>query len=747
MDPLIIAKQVALSLLARRKKWIVFCAVVAAAIFVPVAYYMSIEPQRHRTTALILIESRPQPAPMFQEFSPYRPLDIQLAILRSRSLGEAVLEALPRASVEDLIENPYNRDYLTELQNRFRRWKGEEPIVESPQRRALAELQRARVAFYPQGGSGLLTISADASKPRVALDIANTYIEVLLARTRSFNVDDTRVTRDFLEQQNAQVSQALAAADSKLREFTIARGGIRPPTRNAETVARLSQAEQALAEVQANKNVAQGRLSAMKAKLDALPAPPPPAMAGPSRPAPTPPAVSPRIGLLRNKLAALEKQLFELETVYTERHPRVTLTKTQIDEVKQELGDAVKDSAPVAAATVASSVPSEDRRAFADVVAALETTVLALGAQEEALREQTASLRKSLSGLSRDEQEFARLSGEVESNRRLQAILADKITGVRMREQGEMRVVKIIDPPSPPVASVNQKRVKFLTMAAMLSLVVGLGIPAAVEYFNRPIQSEEDVRGITGAPVLASVPHIQSRRAPLFQIGAPAENPPNEEHFLFSEAFRRLRVELQLLGRDMPLHRILVASALPGEGKSTVVVNLGLALGEIGRHVILADADFHRPTLHRAFRTANTKGFSDLLAGIGDLHDVMNPVSEGVWLTPRGGSSTALTRTGLGSQRLAQVIDSMAAEAEYVLLDSSPILLIPDNLFMAAAVDAVLLVVQAGVTRPRDLLRAKQVIDKAGTPIVGVVLNRVPRKHSHRYYSYYRTYTKAGARA
>jgi capsular exopolysaccharide synthesis family protein len=619
--------------------------------------------------------------------------------------------------------------------------------VDSPQRRALAELQQARVAFSPRGASGLLEISADASKPRVALDIANTYIEVLLARTRAFNVDDTRVTRDYLEQQNSQVSQALAAADNKLREFTIARGGIRPPTKNAETVARLSQAEQALAEVQANKNVAQGRLSAMKTKLDALPAAAPQATAAGYRPPPpAPPAISPRIGLLRNKLAALEKQLFELETVYTERHPRVTLTRAQIDEVKQELGDAVKDTPPVAAAAAASAVPSEDRRAFADVVAALETTVLALGAQEEALREQAVTLRRNLSGLSRDEQEFARLSTEVESNRRLQVLLADKITGVRMREQGEMRVVKIIDPPSPPTSSANQKRVKFLTIAAMLSLVVGLGIPAAVEYFNRPVQSEEDVRGITGAAVLASIPHIQSRRTPLFQMGGTAEDPANEEHFLFSEAFRRLRVELQLLARDMPLHRILVASALPGEGKSTVVVNLGLALGEVGKSVILADADFHRPTLHRAFRTANTKGFSDLLAGNGTLHDVMNPVSEGVWLAPRGSSSTALTRTGLGSVRLSQVIDSMAAEAEYVLLDSSPILLIPDNLFMAAAVDAVLLVVQAGVTRPRDLLRAKQVIDKSGTPIAGVVLNRVPRKHSHRYYSYYRSYAKAGAR-
>src|SRR5262249_31733624 len=157
-----------------------------------------------------------------------------------------------------------------EIQNSFRRLRGEEPVVESPQRRALFELQRARVRFATQNDAGIVEVSAEASKPRVALDIANTYIEILLSRTRSFNVDDTQVTREYLEQQHGQISQALATSDNALRQFTLSRGGIKPPARNAETVSRLSQIEQQLAEIQANRNMSQSRLSAMKAKLDAL---------------------------------------------------------------------------------------------------------------------------------------------------------------------------------------------------------------------------------------------------------------------------------------------------------------------------------------------------------------------------------------------------------------------------------------------------------------------------------------------
>jgi len=346
--------------------------------------------------------------------------------------------------------------------------------------------------------------------------------------------------------------------------------------------------------------------------------------------------------------------------------------------------------------------------------------------------------------------DYAKLSSDVDTNRRLHAMLADKLTGVRMREQGEMKVVKVIDPPHVPFQGFNQKRFKYLGVAMLLALAVGIGLPGVVEYFNRPVESEADIRQLTGLAVLAALPLIRTRR-PVFMTGKnQAEDVDAEEHFMFTEAFRKLRVEIQLLGRETPLKRLLISSALPGEGKSTVVVNLGLAFGEVGKHVILADADFHRPTLHRTLRTPNTKGFSDLLAGTGDLHDSLTTVAEGVRLAPRGTSSTALSRSGLGSARLPQVIDQMSNEADYVILDSSPTLLIPDNLYMASVADGVILVVHAGTTRPRDLIRTKEIFDKSGTPILGVVLNQLKMnrmKQYQTYYKYYRSYVKADSKA
>jgi polysaccharide biosynthesis transport protein len=742
MDILKVLKQVALSVLARRKKWVLIAFLAALGLFIPAAYRMSHEPPRFRTSSTILMETRPEGIALFREFAPYRPLEVQLAILKSRGLSEAVVESLPRNSVEDLVQNPYTVDYMTMIQNWLRRLRGEEIVVESPQRRALNELRSSRLQFRPIGTTGIVEVSAEASQPRVAMDIANTFVEVLVSRTRSFNVEDSKTSREFLEQQQNQVGKQLGTAEEAMRQFTNARGGVRVPARHTEAVNRLTQMENTYAEVVANKNMAQSRLNALKTKVDSMP----PASVAMARSTTAPPSTAiPRIQRLRAKLQTLEAQLIEFQVQYTDEHPRVMSAKRQIADVQKELGDAVKETTPVP--TASSNVPASDRSAFAETMAALETSTLSLNAQEEALRDQIANQRKNLTGLSRDELEYTRLATEVESNRRLHAMLSEKLSAARIREQGEMKVVKVIDAPSVPQPAANQKRVRFLGVALALALVIGLGVPATIEYFNRPIETDDDVRSLTGLPVLTSIPRVRSRRSMFMIGGGQPDDVSQEEYFLFVEAFRRLRVEIQLLGRDIPMRRIMIASALPGEGKSTVVVNLGLVFGEVGKHVIIADADFHRPTLHRTLKTPNAKGFSDLLAGTGELREAMSPVAEGVWLTPRGASSTALTRTGLGSSRLPEVLDSMSVEAEFVLLDSSPILLIPDNLYMAAATDGVILVCQSGTTRPRDFLRAKSIIEKSGTPILGVVLNQVPVRKVNQYYSYYRAYAKADTKA
>jgi capsular exopolysaccharide synthesis family protein len=387
------------------------------------------------------------------------------------------------------------------------------------------------------------------------------------------------------------------------------------------------------------------------------------------------------------------------------------------------------------------NIPADDRSAFADMVAALDTSIVSLSAQENALKEQIATARRDLSGLSKDELEYRRLASEVETNRKLSTLLSDKLGAARIREQGEMNVVKVIDPPSFPSSAPNQRRMQFVGLALALALIIGLGAPATAEYFNRPIMGEADIKQLTGLPVLAALPEVGSQKLLLAADQKPDAS--QEDYHVFVDAFRRLRVELKMIDDETPLRRILVASALPFEGKSTVVFNLGLALGEVGKRVIIADADFHRPTLHRIADASGRKGFTDLLAGTSELSETMTPITENVQLAPRGSALSAPARTGLGTGRLTKILGDMSEEADYVIMDSSPILLIPDNLYMASAADGIVVVVSVGQTRPRDLVRTHSILQRSGTPILGVVLNRTPIKQLNTYYRQYSGYYSA----
>ena len=738
MDNATVVKQVAISLFARRKKWVALTTLTALVLLVPTAHRLSKEPPRYRTAATVLIENKAGREPLFQEFSPNRPLPVQLAILQSRVLAASVVEALPKNTLEDLLHNPYGRDYIRDMTDWVERLRGNQPASSTPQSRAVSELRRDRVKFVNQAGtSGIVEIQAEATEPQFALDIANTYIEVLLARTRSFNVDDAKSTREYLAQQTVQISDSLARSEAALRTFTTARGGIQIPMKSTETAQRLSQLETTLAEVQANRNISQARLSTLKQKVESSPAGSSRAVAAAQAAAPVPVVSAVNAPRLRAKLSSLEAQMVEARTRYTDEHPRVRSLSQQIGDVQRELGDAVKEVA-IAMPGVGTAVAADERDAFADMVASLETSVVSLTAQEAALKEQAAAARRDLSGLSKDELEYRRLASDVETNRKLSTLLSDKLGAARIREQGEMNVVKVIDPPGLPLPAPNQRRMQFLALAVVLALVIGVGAPATAEYFNRPIMGEADVKQLTGLPILTSVPQVASEKVVFGS--AESEAGPKEEYHLFVDAFRRLRVELQMIGDDRPLRKILVASCLPFEGKSTVVFNLGLAFGEVGKRVIVADADFHRPTLHRIANSAVRKGFTDLLAGTSQLTDTMTPITDNVQLAPRGGALTPSARNGLGTDRLARVLESMSDEADYVLLDSSPILLIPDNLYMAAAADGIVLVVAVGQTRPRDIVKTQLLLERAGTPIIGVVLNRTPVKQLNSYYKQYSGY-------
>ena len=302
--------------------------------------------------------------------------------------------------------------------------------------------------------------------------------------------------------------------------------------------------------------------------------------------------------------------------------------------------------------------------------------------------------------------------------------------------------VAIAEPAVEPDAPVRPKVAQNVLLAALVGLMLAAGVALLLEYLDDTVKSGEDVARLLGVPTLGHVVQLKGSEvqelAPTAKVGS--QSP-------VAEAFRSLRTNLQFSMLDRPGNAILVTSAGPGEGKSTMAANLAAVMAQAGMRVVLVDADLRRPSLHRAFGLKNSQGLTTALLRSGSL--------EGEVLQPGGVNNLVVITTGplppnpselLGSPRMAAMVGTLKGLADVVLFDAPP-LVVADPGVLAGLVDGVLLVVDASATRSEALERAKDALDRAGASgkLVGAVLNRLTeRSGSYHYYYYHHYYSDDG---
>ncbi len=625
--------------------------------------------------------------------------------------------------MEELLKRAMHRDYFLEGRNGIRRLLGRESIVYSPQQRAVMELQTARVSFTPLT-SGEVEIRAIAYSPRVATDLANTYVDVLQTRSRSNIREDARASREFIENMLKQTKATLQESEEKLAKVQRGRASTRFPDRSSAELTQVTQFENNLAEIQASKEIAKARLNLLKGGKDATAKPLPPAAQQ----------------QLTKRLVQLQEKLAGLQERYTEGHPLVRATLAEIRDVQAML---TAGSRPPQDRTALSqpNVDAAERPATAKQIADLELEIAAFESREEVLKQRLARLSQNLSNLGAEEMEASKLLQRVEAQRNLYTSLSEKLGTARMQEQGEDRGLRLIDLAALPQRPSGAPAMKIILLGVLLGAGLGVGVAAALEYVKQPVETEGDVTNATGLPVLGWLPTIEGNHAD----AGPDREPLNfidsfAPNTLPMEACRSIRISLQSLRRPQEIRTIMLASAGPGEGKSTVILNLAWVLWEAGRRLILVDADLRRPSLHRPLRYPLQPGLADVLASEAPPDPVVQTVKEGFRLLAAGSAEGAKPGVLLSAEKVRGLLDRFNDRDDLILFDSAPVLAVADNLILASMVDGVILVIRAGTTQRRDLVRAKGLLDKVGASVVGVVINRVSPRETRRYYRSYGGY-------
>jgi capsular exopolysaccharide synthesis family protein len=203
-----------------------------------------------------------------------------------------------------------------------------------------------------------------------------------------------------------------------------------------------------------------------------------------------------------------------------------------------------------------------------------------------------------------------------------------------------------------------------------------------------------------------------------------------------AEAYRTLRTNIQFSSLEEPVKTIVITSSQPGEGKSTIAANLGITMAQSGMKVLLIDCDLRKPMIHKKFDLNNLDGLTTLLAGRKKLEECINTIAIPNFYVMTSGPVPPNPAELLGIKRMKSLIEQLKGIFDIVLIDAPPILAVTDAQVLAALCDRVMLVVSYGEADKKDIVRAKELIDKVGAKILGVIINKVPNK-AKKYYSYY----------
>ncbi|NLY88871.1 MAG: CpsD/CapB family tyrosine-protein kinase [Firmicutes bacterium] len=203
-----------------------------------------------------------------------------------------------------------------------------------------------------------------------------------------------------------------------------------------------------------------------------------------------------------------------------------------------------------------------------------------------------------------------------------------------------------------------------------------------------------------------------------------------------AEAFRTLRTNLQFSALDRELRTLLVTSAGPGEGKSTITLNLAIAITQSGKEVILVDADLRKPVIHKRFGLRNEIGLTNILVH-GPAEEALQETAVPNLKVVTSGPIPPNPAEMLASGMMDKVRDFLKERAEMVLFDCSPVVAVTDAAVLSRKVDGVLLVVQLGAVEREAARQAKALLENVDAPLLGVVINNVAESSGYYYYYYY----------
>lgn len=421
-------------------------------------------------------------------------------------------------------------------------------------------------------------------------------------------------------------------------------------------------------------------------------------------------ARSPEVIALKEKVQVQEAKVSNLELRYKEKHPAMIEARNELASIKRAFEEEIQKA------------PTRLKQAR-------ELTVEKEKNLEQALKEQ----EKKLGQLSFQRIEFDRLQREAALERRLYDEIFRRLREVDVTGGIKKNDVRMVEPANLPDTPIRPNKRMILIYALALGVALSVGLVWLLQQLDTSVKSVDHAERLLGLPVLGAVPKnklVKDGKSRLFMSDDPQS--------LCAEAFRSLRAAMGLLGREEERKVVLFTSAVPAEGKSFCCANYAVAHAQQGKRTLLVDFDLRKPSLAETFGVkGDLPGVTDVMLGKEALDKCVQKTRFDNLFLLTAGRTVPNPAELMSGPWAGQLIREATAKFDQVVLDNAPVNAVSDTLLIVKEAQTICLVMHARKTSSRVVLRALEMLRRAGGRPSGVVLNFLPQSAGSGYYYYY----------
>jgi len=559
----------------------------------------------------------------------------------------------------------------------------------------------------------LMEVTFESTDPKLAARILNAHLENYIAQNYKSRYDATAAASAFLQEELNELSVKVRRSEDARIEYERNNQIWTLDDKNNVTTQRLGDLNKQFSDAQSDSLRKQALYEFAKSgELDAVPQL----------------RDNPVLQEMERRRGDLAIQYTDAVNQYGPNYPKVQRLQAQMKELDGQM--------------------SKERTG---IVAQLESDYREAKQHEELLSRALDEQKAEVNVMSGKMIQYNILKREAEANKALYDSLETKLKEAQIASGLKSSNIRIVDPAMVPSTPSRPAKTRNIALAFLAGLVGGIGLALLREYLDNTVKTPDDVEMLARLPSLAVVPAFvgaassmlksRSSRTALTdssekRIELVAQHLPKSQ---MSEAFRALRTSLLLSRPDHPPQVILVSSALPREGKTTVAANLAVTLAQLGDKTVLVDADLRKPGVGRLLNLGTGKyaGLSSYLAGVStlDLVTIPHPAIPNLSAIPTGPLPPNPADL-LSSHRLAAAIADLRNTFKFVVIDSPPVMAATDAVILSVQVDGVVLVVRSGETPKVAFTRTRDLLINVKSHLLGVVLNAVDSSAPDYYYSY-----------